>query len=354
MLFHETSVYGLLKYGGSQNMEIYNCSATGKSLDEWYATGRSQPILGFTLLTYGSLIELLYVPSLYVISGPSYIKMPCYKIMCLLGILDMFAIVTNSLLTGYLLIKGAVFCTNPDLIFYFGAAGVGFWCAACMCCLLLVINRLFEIWKPHMAERIFKGWKFIIILTLPILYGAYFFFYTPPVLFTSIHDSWFFDPFIFENRTAEYMNPPHTINNLLLCAITCLLYTALCGVLAHQFGQGGAENKMSWGQRSIFIQSTAICIANLVAALIYVFMQFFPTPAFCILLGHFCWELCHGFPALVYVTINRSVRRDIFRLIGLGHLAKGGSRNTVDYKSDNKKSTNQAHSNEAFSADHAI
>ncbi|CAJ0585185.1 unnamed protein product, partial [Mesorhabditis spiculigera] len=281
MRFHETSLFGVLKYGGTQNMELYNCSA--KTREQWFATGRAQPELGWALLAYGVVIEILYIPSLYVISRPAYRRMPCYKIMCLLGPIDMCAIVTNSIVNGYLLTQGAVFCTI-----------------------------------------------FNIILSLPILYGAYFFWFTPPVLFTSVHDSWFFDPFIFEGRTAEYMNPPHTLNNLLLCALTCCLYTALCGLLAHQFGYSSDERKMSWAQKSIFIQATSICIANLVAALVYVFMQFFPTPQFFILLGHFGWELCHGFPAIVYLTINRSIRREVFRCLGFGAYLDHSKRHTAE------------------------
>ncbi|PIO72605.1 hypothetical protein TELCIR_05457 [Teladorsagia circumcincta] len=43
-----------------------------------------------------------------------------------------------------------------------------------------------------------------------------------------------------------------------------------------------------------FLQSSSICMANLIAALIYVYMQFFPTPSYFVLVGHICWQLGHG------------------------------------------------------------
>lgn len=98
---------------------------------------------------------------------------------------------------------------------------VGIWCASCILCLLLVINRILELWKPNLAVIVFQGRvsacacchphsigfilgpTFWFLMTIPLVYGLYFFFFTPPVLFTSRYDSWFFDPFIFENTTKQ-------------------------------------------------------------------------------------------------------------------------------------------------------
>ncbi|RCN38298.1 hypothetical protein ANCCAN_15778 [Ancylostoma caninum] len=52
-------------------------------------------------------------------------RLSCYKIMIALGIYDMASIVVNSLLSGYLWIIGANYCTNPNLIFVSGSVGLG-------------------------------------------------------------------------------------------------------------------------------------------------------------------------------------------------------------------------------------
>uniref|UniRef100_A0A0K0DRF5 7TM_GPCR_Srx domain-containing protein n=1 Tax=Angiostrongylus cantonensis TaxID=6313 RepID=A0A0K0DRF5_ANGCA len=65
----------------------------------------------------------------------------------------------------------------------------------------------------------------------------------------------------------------------------------------------------------LFIQSSLICMANLVAALIYVYMQFFYTPSFFVIIGHVCWQLSHGIPAFVYLFLNRTIHREVFHML---------------------------------------
>ncbi|GMS93752.1 hypothetical protein PENTCL1PPCAC_15927, partial [Pristionchus entomophagus] len=60
-----------------------------------------------------------------------------------IGVLDMFAIFANSIVFGYLLLEGAVFCSNP--VMTLGVGIVVCWCTASACCVLLAINRLFEV-----------------------------------------------------------------------------------------------------------------------------------------------------------------------------------------------------------------
>ncbi|RCN24260.1 hypothetical protein ANCCAN_30048, partial [Ancylostoma caninum] len=73
--------------------------------------------------------------------------------------------------------------------------------------------------------------------------------------------------------------------------VTCLLYVQYSRVLLRYSKVGSG---LSWAQKSFFIQCSSICMANLIAALIYVYMQFFPTPSYFVLVGHICWQLGHG------------------------------------------------------------
>ncbi|ETN77456.1 hypothetical protein NECAME_11001 [Necator americanus] len=107
----------------------------------------------------------------------------------------MAAIVVNSLITGYLWLKGSNYCTNPTFIFVAGTAGTGLWCGACMLCFILVINRLLDIWSKKAMHMIFKGSKTYVVLIIPVLYWLYFSFFTAPVLFNSDQTAWFFYTF---------------------------------------------------------------------------------------------------------------------------------------------------------------
>lgn len=60
-----------------------------------------------------------------------------------------------------------------------------------------------------------------------------------------------------------------------------------------------------------------MCMANLIAALIYVYMQFIETPSYFVLIGHVCWQLGHGFPAFVYLFLNKTIQKDALLMLGM-------------------------------------
>ncbi|CAB3397654.1 unnamed protein product [Caenorhabditis bovis] len=287
-------------------------------------TGPAESFLELHIdVIYGAFIEIVYLPCLTVMMKKENIRLSCFKIMLLLGIVDMFAIGVNSIETGYFLIEGSVYCSHPTLIFISGALGLGFWCAACLICLILVLNRILDILFPTIVKRYFSGHRTTLVLLIPTLYGLYFVFFTPPLLFTSKFQAWFFDPFIFEGISLQYQNIPHTANNLFIVVATCLLYGYFCSRIAKQFKKNQESNhKRSHTQ--IFLQSTIICLVNFVAAMVYVYMQFFPVADFIIVIGHISWQLGHGCPAIIYLLMNTTIRKGVFRIFRkkslLGHL----------------------------------
>ena len=77
-----------------------------------------------------------------------------YKIMFVLGIYDMLALLVNAVGSGYFYLVGGVYCLYPDLQYIMGAFGFGMWCGASMTCLILVLNRILDLWKPHIGELV--------------------------------------------------------------------------------------------------------------------------------------------------------------------------------------------------------
>ncbi|GMR44251.1 hypothetical protein PMAYCL1PPCAC_14446, partial [Pristionchus mayeri] len=64
--------------------------------------------------------------------------------MYCLSIMDMIAIIANCVLFGILLIMGDVYCSNRAMTMGVGIVGYGIWFTASSCCLVLGVNRLFE------------------------------------------------------------------------------------------------------------------------------------------------------------------------------------------------------------------
>ncbi|CAI4224434.1 unnamed protein product [Auanema sp. JU1783] len=302
---------------GSQNMELYNCSQM--TPEEWtLKDGVKHPGWGAISLVYGIIIELLYIPCLIVIRSKEFFSHSCFKIMFFLGVIDMMAICVNSIISGVLLIEGAVFCSHPEFIYVSGAFGLGLWCMACMICLVLVINRLMDILKKELVDAVFDGQRTNIILLLAFLYGLYFTLFTPPLLFASNYGAWFFDAFIFPNRTLEYQNYLHSANNVFIVGFTCFLYAAFCFALGRRFHEALTDsNSHRRIHNQIFLQSTVICMVNLFASVIYVVMQFVPVHPFYIIVGHVSWQAGHGCPAIIYLAMNRTIRNGVLRLLRL-------------------------------------
>uniref|UniRef100_A0A7I4Y6X4 7TM GPCR domain containing protein n=1 Tax=Haemonchus contortus TaxID=6289 RepID=A0A7I4Y6X4_HAECO len=298
----------LIKAGGNpENIHNYNCAGTRRH-------GNKDYFIGVCFIIYGVLAELMYILVLHVIARKEYRRLSCYKIMLVLGLYDMCAIGVNSLLTGYFWLIGANYCSTPLLMYVAGAIGLGLWCGACMICFVLVINRLLDLWNRQMMQLLFKDNRTYAILLIPFCYSIYFVLFTPPLLFNSDHTAWFFSPFIEKNNDSEFFNYPHTANNLLIVVLTCLLYVQYSRLLLKN---SKIDRGLSWAQKSFFLQSSSICMANLVAALIYVYMQFFPTPLYFVLIGHICWQFGHGFPAMVYLLLNRTIQREALLLLRL-------------------------------------
>jgi len=54
-----------------------------------------------------------------------------------------------------------------------------------------------------------------------------------------------------------------------------------------------------------------ISSVHVVGAVVYVYMQFFPTPFFLIIAAHYIWVFIHGSPPLICLTMNATIRKDI-------------------------------------------
>ncbi|EGT56944.1 CBN-SRT-52 protein [Caenorhabditis brenneri] len=246
----------LVSYGSVQGNPLYNCSS--QTPEQWTAQlGTRRVLLGILLVVFGVFVEIIYVPCLAAIYKRGLLKHSCYKIMFLLGITDMIATSTATILSGYLFIVGAVFCTYPELIYVAG-------------CFALVII------------------------------------FTPAIIFNSTVMAWIGDPLIFEGKSREYYNPIQNFNNIVFITGTIVFYGAYCFFMAKkQMGY-----KVSAG-RNVFIQSTLICSINCSSALVYSSMMFIKPNEYVVLFGEIAWSLVHGCPAIIYLTMNRTIRQEV-------------------------------------------
>ncbi|KAI6214363.1 hypothetical protein M3Y94_00259300 [Aphelenchoides besseyi] len=267
------------------------------------------------------MYEILYFPCLYVMGSNRFLKLSCYKIMYFLGVIDVACIFINSILSGIFTYEGSVFCDHPTLMYISGGISTGLWCSACCACVLLALNRCCDLLRPNWMETLFGGSRTYWWLLVPTIYGLYFIVFTPPLIYTSIYNAAFFDPFTGTDKAdAElYTSWPHTANNCVVIVILCSAYSCVCvyvcmrGRVAQNMGHSTNRHGMSVMQRQIIAQATLICALILIAATIYVRMQFFDTPSYMIIVGQVTWQSSHGGAVFIYLFLNRTMRREIMK-----------------------------------------
>ncbi|KAK0402442.1 hypothetical protein QR680_016336 [Steinernema hermaphroditum] len=200
---------------------LYNCDYLNQTEWENYAVQR--PVMGWST----------YVPCLIVMSGPSFFKSSCYKIMFFLGIIDIICIWVNCFTTGFLMIHGSVYCMFPNLEFVAGAIAIGGWSGQCISCAILAINRCIDLWSAYWSEVLFSGRRTYIWISIAWIYMLYFFFFTNAVVYTSSAIMWFFDPYLTVPQDLinvdreQYRNWQHSANDYSLVSVMFVLYAFL-------------------------------------------------------------------------------------------------------------------------------
>eukprot|EP00080_Pristionchus_pacificus_P020602 PDM80622.1 G protein-coupled receptor [Pristionchus pacificus] len=299
--------------------EFYNCSSVHPPGDWWRTIfGKQDYFFGAWSIAYGILMELIYIPCIIVLFPER--KNTCYAIMLTLGFIDMLSIACNSIMFGFFMLEGAVFCSRPVLIWITGALALGAWCAGCMACFLLITNRIFELlnWNSHRTAR---PWIFQLVIAI---YFCFFAVFTPPVLASSTHRAMFFDPFIDMHWDNFYVNWLHTANNFLIVLLSALLYAVFCAALRFRQSSMSSDvsNAVVTANRSIFMQASIICGLDVIASLIYVYMNFFDSPPELRQIGQVAWQLSHGAPPVIYLTLNRTIRNGVKKLFTLPNKVK--------------------------------
>ncbi|KAK0405260.1 hypothetical protein QR680_017884 [Steinernema hermaphroditum] len=293
---------------------LYNCTsevsqkANLEEDDFWYGVG---------LIVAATLFGILYTPCMIVLIRRDVRQRSSMKIMLALGITDVVGLLTAGIVSGTYVIKKVVFCTYPLFNYITGIAATSTWCASCWICVLLAGSRCVELVSEPVHHKLFDGYRTWIWLCLPFLFQCYIAVFTIPAVFTDNGNMWLFDPYFgfnFEHDQTLYQNIPHTTNNLLTPLVLALLYIILCGVLWYKYVRFGNGSMLGF-QKKVVLQAIAICSFSFAASTFYAYVQFFPPPAYFNIIGHVSWLCCHGGPAVVYLTLNDTIRSGVRTLL---------------------------------------
>uniref|UniRef100_A0A914DID2 Uncharacterized protein n=1 Tax=Acrobeloides nanus TaxID=290746 RepID=A0A914DID2_9BILA len=290
-----------------------NCSY--KTPAQWNADGTPEVPVGIIYTAIGIICWVTYIPFLIVMAKKEFIQHSCYKLMFLLGVIDMIVLPFNAIIGGINCARGSHFCTNPRFNYIVGVIGTSLWYGGSMTCILLAFDRFFEMCFPKAAKKVFGGKMIYVWLAAPIIYILWSFTQVP-LVYSIVHHAFFFDPFAgspgFESD--RFLSTFHTVHNMIV--ITCIggVYMTLVITLTIRYKVYNNQ-AISKFQLLLTAQSLCICVEMVVAAVIYVYMQYFPISDAFVIIAHVCWICVHGDTPIVYFALNESLRKGVFRLV---------------------------------------
>uniref|UniRef100_A0A914LUG3 Serpentine Receptor, class T n=1 Tax=Meloidogyne incognita TaxID=6306 RepID=A0A914LUG3_MELIC len=297
---------------------LYNCSLY--NIKDIPLEDRQHIFLGVVLIQLFFILEFLYI--LCVLAIRKHLENSCYKIMFYIGINDIFCLFICGLLTGILALNGAVFCSFPNTIYIAGMVACVFWYNETLSAILLALNRCVEISMPSIGERLFRGYKTWLWMLLPLFYGILFGPTFKPVLFSGVLFSWFYNPHVgyIDDFGTIYDNPMVSFNNFLVVTLFPGSYLLFVVILICKGSSVSALKSTSRSQKKIFIQVMLISSINIIAGIIYVYMQFFRINKYIIYTGMFGWFFAHGSKPIVYLSLNNTIQRDVLKMLCLSRL----------------------------------
>uniref|UniRef100_A0AC35TWN5 G_PROTEIN_RECEP_F1_2 domain-containing protein n=1 Tax=Rhabditophanes sp. KR3021 TaxID=114890 RepID=A0AC35TWN5_9BILA len=304
--------------------EEYSCDQL--TPEEWLAEREPNLALGIVYMALGFVFVFLCIPVIVVLTKKDLIKNSCYKIIMFLSCVDCFTLIFIAIATGWFTILGSVFCTDPYVIYICGMCSFMGWTESCLLCLILAFNRIIDITSPYLLNLLFSGKRTLIWLGIAQCYGLLMCLFTPSLSFSSKQSwAWFFDPYHgIEKIHSEttYINWNQTANNVIIIVALPTMYSIFIVILFYKYKKNSNNLKLTSSQKSLLIQTGMICSMSLIAASIYLSMNFVNVSAPLIVTGQITWILDQSSGAISLVFFNKTVRTHIYDMFCPAFLKK--------------------------------
>ncbi|KAI1705452.1 serpentine type 7TM GPCR chemoreceptor srt domain-containing protein [Ditylenchus destructor] len=298
---------------------LYSCDSI--TIDDVPLEKRQHIAESVITIALCAIYYILYIPC--IMSMYKHLDVPCYRLLFYMSITDCGILWMLGFLHGVLGILGAVFCSYPRLIYICGSIISGIWIAESVAEMSLSINRCLAIVSPTSEKFLFGGWRVFVWIAISAGYGTWWMFFIKPVLFSGIHFTWFFNPYVGyrDDTTETYNNVLHVVWDMTVALGIPLIYVIFAFILHAKtmiFGRLSASQvrkNVSRRQKMMLLQVFLISVFNFIACSVYVYMMHVIPPELLIHFAQFCWLHIHGFPPVIYLALNKTIRDDTKRLM---------------------------------------
>uniref|UniRef100_A0A914DZY7 Cytochrome-c oxidase n=1 Tax=Acrobeloides nanus TaxID=290746 RepID=A0A914DZY7_9BILA len=107
----------------------------------------------------------------------------------------MIALPCDSTISGIQGLLGHHYCINPLLWYLVGCGSIGGYLGATMTCIMLAVDRFFEILFPKTATILFGGTRIYLWMLVPIAYTI-FTLTQIPAFYSIKYQAFYYDPYI--------------------------------------------------------------------------------------------------------------------------------------------------------------
>ncbi|KAI1693045.1 serpentine type 7TM GPCR chemoreceptor srt domain-containing protein [Ditylenchus destructor] len=166
--------------------ELYHCTY---DIDIIPLEKRVHEIHGVLMIALATIFLVIYIPTLSVIMC-KFLDKAAYQLMFLIGFSDVLILIVAGLTAGVWSFEGYVFCTQPTLIYVTGCIGTGFWVLSTESSAILALYRCLELWRPFVANSLFKGRRTLIWICIALFHSTAVFLFGMPVIYGSIDGFW--------------------------------------------------------------------------------------------------------------------------------------------------------------------
>ncbi|KAI1695289.1 serpentine type 7TM GPCR chemoreceptor srt domain-containing protein [Ditylenchus destructor] len=340
----------LLFHFNDEFQHHYNC--TFFNIDSVPFEKRKNIPIGIGFIVTSIAFSMLYVPCIVVMCRERFTSQPCYKLMLYLACVNTIAMLLVGIWGGIMLILGYVYCTSPLFTYTFGCFATCLWFAETITTILLALNRCLTMRNPILAKRLFEGYGKHTIdfwLCLPTIGAIWGCLYCRPFLVNSIYGGHFKNPYLGYVNVSEaellyYQDQVHVVYNWVIASILVTIYATffIFLLVSNRMARVADSSSAMVRKRefSVFVQIFIICLLCVLSAVGYAYNEFLlrlnPKMVLCVSFGYVVFQ---GSPAIIYLLLNKTIRRELLLQIKAGHTYTFGGSSA--HPSSRRPSTNQ-------------
>ncbi|KAK0409740.1 hypothetical protein QR680_004726 [Steinernema hermaphroditum] len=280
-----------------------------------------------------------------VFSEPRMLKYSCHRIMIVICVLDMVNLSYALLSTGIYAVTQHLLCTESvyDLANLINQ-GLTFWYAYSAANIALALNRSLQILNKNYSKQLFDGYRLVLWIIAIAAYAV--------ILHFSASDPiYFFNKqevisLIMVRRGAKILvNPIHYYNNIAKSIIISLNSFIIFVYIRKEAAQA-SRSSITTMERNVSIQVVIMTIITDISVISYVITDWEGNPIkswiFYGTMIQVSWGLLHGLNAIIYLTLNRSVRNSAKQMLSNAVRGRRSPSDAVNSRPERKSSLSQA------------